>query len=559
MPYPPDKGERIRAFHELKALSKSFRITLAALTHNKEDYESANAVQAWCERILLAPAGGKAGLVRGLSRIIKGKSVTEGYFHSRQLTDRLGKLLSDKHYPIALAYSSSMLPYLFKANVAHRVIDLVDVDSAKWFAYAGESSWPKKWAYQREGRIVRQLEEDAIIRCDAVLVVSDAESAVLGNYPRKLGVLGNGVDSDYFMAETNSHKGAASLVFTGTMDYRPNVEGVCWFVDKVWAGLKRQIPELTFCIVGRDPTPVVRRLAEHSGVEVTGTVGDVRPYLSSASVAICPLLIARGIQNKILEAMAMSRAVVSSGPGLEGLDVEIGRDVLQADTPEQWQEGIRRLLEDESYRATMGQSARRCVEARYNWDVRMAPLVSLCQRLVSTPDESESVSTTVPRAPASARNKVVPKKEIHRKDKRYPVNKRVAVALWLMTFAYGVVLAGGNLLPSGKRLPLLGVWDASMSATTQNMLHMPAYALLMVCVSLSMSASLRKRSLAIVLAIVITFGVGILMEYAQGSVPGRTVSNIDIMLNGIGIALALPAAISWRWRHTSYGMDDEDV
>jgi len=541
MPYPPDKGERIRAFQEIKALSKDFHITLAALAHSKMDYESAGAIRQWCERVVLAPAGGKMGLVRGILGTTRGGSITEGYFSSRYLAKLLKKLTNEVKYPIALAYSSSMLPYLLKANVAHRVIDLVDADSAKWYAYADEASWPKKWVYQREGKTVRRLEEDAIISCDAVLVVSDAEAGVLGGYTKKISVLGNGVDTDHFKVEDISHDRRASLVFTGTMNYRPNIEGVCWFVDNVWPELKRRKSELKFYIVGRDPTPAVRRLAKYSDVEVTGTVNDVRPYLASAGVAICPLRMARGIQNKVLEAMAMERAVVSTGPALEGLEVEIGKDVLQADTPEQWQESIISLLENESFRIDLGRNARKCVEDKYNWDIRMAPLVTLCRKLAEKTVEAKEVSKTT--LPAAARHVFTPKKQ-----KPLPVNRKAALALWFMTFMYLIILAYGSLLPSGKRLPFIGVWDASLSSTLQNMLHMPAYALLMICISLSMSATLRNRPLAVILSVLTSFSIGIFMEHAQGSVAGRTVSNVDILLNGAGIALALPAALAWRWK-----------
>jgi len=552
MPYPPDKGERIRAFQEIKALSKDFRITLAALAHSKMDYESAVAIRQWCEKVVLAPAGGKMGLVRGVLGTISGDSITEGYFSSRYLANLLKKLTHEVQYHVALAYSSSMLPYLLKANVAHRVIDLVDADSAKWYAYADEASWPKKWVFQREGEIVRRLEEDAIIRCEAVLVVSDAEAQVLGSYTKKIIVLGNGVDTNYFKIGDISHDHSASLVFTGTMNYRPNIEGVCWFVDNVWPELKRQKSDLKFYIVGRDPTPAVRSLAKHRDVEVTGTVDDVRPYLASAGVAICPLRIARGIQNKVLEAMAMERAVVSTGPALEGLEVEIGKDVLLADTPEQWRESIINLLENESVRINLGRNARKCVETKYNWDTRMAPLVTLCQKLAAKTVAAKVVSPTT--LPVAARHVFTPKK-----PKSLPVNRRAALALWFMTFLYLIILAYGSLLPSGKRLPLIGVWDASLSSAMQNMLHMPAYALLMICVSLSMSATLRYRPLAVILSVITSFGIGIFMEHAQGSVAGRTVSNVDILLNGAGIALALPAALAWRWKEAPSNDQDKQT
>jgi glycosyltransferase involved in cell wall biosynthesis len=173
-------------------------------------------------------------------------------------------------------------------------------------------------------------------------------------------------------------------VFTGTMDYRPNIDGVCWFVREVWPALRQGMPDLTFTIVGRDPARAVRELAQVPGVKVTGSVPDVRPYLAAATLAVVPLRIARGIQNKILEAMSMGKAVVASPAALEGLEVEVGREALQADTPQEWRQRILEMLRDEARRRAIEQAARGRVLAAYDWSARMAPLVRLCEELAQT-------------------------------------------------------------------------------------------------------------------------------------------------------------------------------
>jgi glycosyltransferase involved in cell wall biosynthesis len=165
------------------------------------------------------------------------------------------------------------------------------------------------------------------------------------------------------------------------MDYRPNIEGVCWFARHVWPDLRRDFPTLAFIIVGRDPAGAVRKLTEMPGIAVTGPVPDVRPYLAPPAIVVIPLRIARGIQNKVLEAMAMARPVVASGGALEGLEVDVGRDVLRADTPQQWGREIRRLLAEHSLREALGQRARACVVQKYTWQARLKPFVDLCERL----------------------------------------------------------------------------------------------------------------------------------------------------------------------------------
>jgi glycosyltransferase involved in cell wall biosynthesis len=178
------------------------------------------------------------------------------------------------------------------------------------------------------------------------------------------------------------------LVFTGTMDYRPNVEGVTWFGEEVWPELRRQVPGLKFTIVGRNPARSVQRLAEKPGVTVTGMVPDVRPYLRQASLAVVPLLTARGIQNKVLEAMAARLPVVGSPGALEGLDVNVGEHVVQADTPEQWRREILALLGDDQRRRQLGDAAHSRVAEVYSWPARMAPLVALCERLARGEDKT---------------------------------------------------------------------------------------------------------------------------------------------------------------------------
>ena len=383
VPYPPDKGERVRAFHEIRVLSEHFRVTLAALSHNRADDQSAGALNQWCEKVITAKAGGGLGLIRGGISLLGSRGITEGYFRTRRLERLLAEESRREPFDLVVAYCSSMLPYLLALSAPARVMDLVDVDSAKWAAYAGSAGWPRSWLYRKEAKAVSALEQTAVDRCDAVIVVSPAEARVIGSQGDKVVAIGNGVDTEYFKpAGTNGDAGPPALVFTGTMDYRPNVDGVCWFVREVWPRLKKRLPGLILQIVGRDPTAEVRKLARQPGVAVTGSVPDVRPYLASAVAAICPLRIARGIQNKVLEAMAMGRAVIASPEALEGLELRIGTDVLQAATPDEWEGHVAALLDKPSFREGLESAARKCTVERYSWEARLAPLVSLCRRLV---------------------------------------------------------------------------------------------------------------------------------------------------------------------------------
>jgi len=397
VPYPPDKGERVRALHELRALAERFRVTVAALAHTDGDAATARELGRWCQEVLTAKAGGGTALVRGAIALAAGRSVTEGYFRSPALERAIAEEARREPFDLVFGYSSSTLPYVLTVPAKARVMDLVDADSAKWSAYAGAARWPRRWLYRREARGVDALERRAVQRCDAVFVVSEAEKRALGLPGEKVMVIGNGVDTEYFRP-MDRPPGPPSLVFTGTMDYRPNVDGVCWFVREVWPELKRRVPDLTFTIVGRDPAAEVRRLAEVPGVAVTGTVPDVRPYLAAATVVVVPLRIARGIQNKVLEAMAMGRAVVASPPALEGLDVAAGREVLRADFPDEWQKCVRRILGDASLQKALEAAARTLAAFDFSWASRMGTLTALCAALAEAAEERR----TEPRGKESA-------------------------------------------------------------------------------------------------------------------------------------------------------------
>ncbi len=390
VPYPPDKGERVRAFHEIQVLSRHFRVSLAALAFNEADLDGAAKMRQWCESVMVAPTTHWRSLGRGAVSLASGGSVTGGYFASTKLSRQVA---SQGPYDVAIGYSSGVLPLLLKAPASARIMDLVDIDSAKWDSYSRKACFPKNILFAREAMHVRKLEQQAARRCDAVVLVSEAEKQMLQVGSGDIHVISNGVDLEYFKPEAvtqpetmaGGESSSPSLVFTGQMDYQPNVEGVCWFAREVWPGLRRRIPQLRFIIVGRQPAPAVRKLADMPGITVTGAVDDVRQFLANAAIAIAPLQIARGVQNKVLEAMAMGKSVVASGGAIEGIDAQVGRDVLRADSAQQWQQEILQLLTDDALRRDIGQAARACMEKNYSWASQLAPLVKMCQEFAAQP------------------------------------------------------------------------------------------------------------------------------------------------------------------------------
>lgn len=383
VPFPPDKGERVRAFHQLRALAEHFDVSLACLTHSPADLQAIDQLRPLCTTILHAPAGSMRTAVTGL---LRGRCVTRGVFDRPALHRQIATEANSPPFDLVVCYSSSTVSYLDDVGPdTPTVMDLVDVDSQKFLDYADRARLLSRWVYRREARGVRKLEAQSLSRCDAVLVVTQAERALLAERPGagKVQVVPNGVDVELFQPLPGKAAPNASpeLVFTGQMDYRPNVEAVCWFADEVLPLLLQSRSDLRFTIVGRQPAPAVTALAERPGVSVTGTVADVRPYLARADLAVVPLQMARGVQNKVLEAMAMGRAVVASTTAAAPIGAETGRDLLTADTPGDYKAAIELLLADDALRTRIGAAARQFVIDRYDWADTLAPFLALCRRL----------------------------------------------------------------------------------------------------------------------------------------------------------------------------------
>ncbi|HEX8534564.1 MAG TPA: glycosyltransferase, partial [Allosphingosinicella sp.] len=259
----------------------------------------------------------------------------------------------------------------------------VDMDSAKFGDYAG--SGPMRWVHRREASKLLDFERETAARADASLFVSNAEADLFrkrsGVAEADIRAVGNGIDLDFYDPAADFARLDGSyhplIVFTGQMDYRPNVQAVTDFADQCLPPLLAERPDLCFAIVGRAPTPAVMRLADRPGVIVTGSVPDVRTWLRAADLVVAPLRIARGIQNKVLEAMAMARPVVASAAAFQGIDARAGRDLIVADNAGEQVGAILSLLSNPKSAMAMGAAARRQMVSRYRWDAALKPLTEL--------------------------------------------------------------------------------------------------------------------------------------------------------------------------------------
>jgi sugar transferase (PEP-CTERM/EpsH1 system associated) len=379
LPYPPDKGDRIRAYHVLRHLSARAAVHLACLADEPVPPESLAALRALCARVEVVRLAGWSRWPRGLWSLAAGRTVSEGVFRSTALLGVVRSWALRTPFAAALASASSVVPYLRVPELAGvpKVVDLVDVDSQKWFDYAAATPGPLRWLYRTEGTRLRRLEQGLAKWARAVTVVSDAEARLYQGFcpGAPVHAVTNGVDLEYFAPLSAPEEQAC--VFVGALDYKPNVEGIGWFCREVWPTIQQPRPGAKLYVVGRKPTPAVRRLAGLPGVEVVGGVPDVRPHVARSAVAVVPLRIARGVQNKLLEALAMGKAVVASPQALAGVPAEPGTHLLAAATAAEWPDAVGRLLDDEALRRRLGGAGRRFVEERHDWERCLEPFATL--------------------------------------------------------------------------------------------------------------------------------------------------------------------------------------
>lgn len=379
VPFPPDKGDRIRAFHLLRHLSRRANVHLACLADEPIDEQVRPALMQYVQRLAIVPLGLWRRRLRIAGSLLAGHTASEGAFSTPELRALLRQWSAATPFHAAIASASSLVPYLrmLELSGVPAIVDVVDVDSQKWLDYAGAGWGPRSWLYRLEGHRLRRLEQQLPAWAAAVTLVSEAEADLYRRFSPAgpIHAVGNGVDLEYFQPQPAAT--GTGCVFVGALDYRPNVDGAVWFCNEVWPKIHRCRPDATLALVGRNPVPAVRRLAAIPGIDVVGQVPDVRPYLSSAAVVVVPLQIARGVQNKVLEALAMSRAVVATPPSLEALGVQPGVHLEAAQTPSEWVDAVLQLLADPARRHVLAAAGRHYVEQYHHWERCLRPFDDL--------------------------------------------------------------------------------------------------------------------------------------------------------------------------------------
>lgn len=381
IPYPPDKGDKIRSYHLLRALAARHDVHLGTLVDDEADWIHVDALKRMCAECCIRPLRPRRARFRSARALLAGGPLTMAYYRDRGLWHWARDLAARRPLAGVFAFSSSMGQYVDGLRLqrsAVRVIDFCDVDSDKWRQYADSQAFPLNLVYAREARLLARAETQYVREFEATLVVSEVEARLLqgpaADEEGRVHIVPNGVDADYYDPSvpraTPFALGTRPVVFTGAMDYHANVDGVRWFVRDILPAVRRQLPDVVFAIVGSNPAPAVLALAHEPGVVVTGRVPDVRPYLAHAQVVVAPLRLARGVQNKVLEAMAMARPVVATANALQGVpqaDVGGVRTTSDAATMAQF-------VVELATRREIAWDSRQFVLERYAWSKNLAPV-----------------------------------------------------------------------------------------------------------------------------------------------------------------------------------------
>lgn len=386
IPYPPNKGDKIRSFHELQSLvERGHEVHLLAFADDLNDLNYQVDLARICASVEIVPLRRAWARARAVANLVSVRPLSLGYFALRKMRRLVERAASENDFDAVFVYSSTMAQYVPRELASRTVVDMVDVDSEKWRDYAGRTNRLMARLYDLEWKRLRRYEYEIVTRFANTVVTTRREAALLDQLDEftrraRLRVITNGVDLDYFQPSTQPPDTTSPrLVFIGAMDYFANIEGARYFAEEVFPLIRARESRAKFSIIGANPAAEVKKLARYPGVNVTGFVDDVRPHLREAAVCIVPLRIARGVQNKVLEAMAAGKAVIATSESVAGLRVADGEHLMIADTPERFAGAALEVLRDESLRESLEMRARYYVEAEHDWKPLLQKLVELIE------------------------------------------------------------------------------------------------------------------------------------------------------------------------------------
>jgi sugar transferase (PEP-CTERM/EpsH1 system associated) len=380
-PYPPKRGGKIRPFNMIRHFAQQNEVVVCSLSRSDEETAEAQGIAPFCSEFHLAQVDNRLQSLRMVATLPTPITASTSFFHSPKLARTIRGLLAQRRFDLIFVHCSSVAHYVQHVTDVPKVLDFGDMDSHKWLEYAQYKPFPLSMGYWWEGQRVLAHEKRLARRFDLCTATTRTEHATLESYQTGTPTdwFPNGVDSAYFGPSSEPYD-PDLIAFVGRMDYFPNQQCMLDFCAQVLPLIKARRPTVKLAIVGADPSQAIRRLGQIDGVTVTGSVPDVRPHVTRAALTVAPLRIARGTQNKILEAMAMGVPVVCSSLAADGVDAEAGKHLLAADTPHELGDAIIGVLADPSLRGRLSDAGRARVLSNHVWPNSMKRLDTIIDR-----------------------------------------------------------------------------------------------------------------------------------------------------------------------------------
>lgn len=383
-PFPPKRGGKIRPFNMIRHLTQQGHdVTVCSLARSEVEAEEGKGIAPHCAKFEMALVSNPMQTLRMVGRLPTLRPSSFGYFYSPSLKQAIDRALATERFDLIFVHCSSVAPYVEHVRNIPKILDFGDMDSQKWLEYGHYKRFPLSWGYALEGHKLVREEKRLAGLFDLCTATTRAEWETLKSYgvACDTGWFPNGVNADYFRPDGASYQPNV-LSFIGRMDYYPNQECMIEFCTRTLPIIQAQRADAQLIIVGADPSDEIKALGKLPGVTVTGSVPDVRPYVLRSAAMIAPLNIARGTQNKILEAMAMGVPVVTSSAAAGGVDAENEQHFLVADTPEGYAQAALKLMNDSTERERLATAGRERVLKQHDWAASMLRLDALIESCV---------------------------------------------------------------------------------------------------------------------------------------------------------------------------------
>ena len=376
LPFPPNRGGKIRPFNMIRHLSQQHDVVVASLAESQQELEAGAELTTHCSQVIAELVPTKVRWCQAVAALPTSVPSSVAYFRSARLQRRIREALAAKPFDAVWVHCAFVAHYVSDWHDGLRVLDYGDMDSWKWEEYATHRAFPLSLGYALEMKKMRRYERILASQFHQCTVTTDGELEAFRSLsvPTPCRVIPNGVDVNYFSRETGKMPRRPVIAFLGRMDYYPNIDGILYFVQDVYPLIRMQRSEVELRIVGSSPGPKILALAKMPGVAVTGHVPDVRPHMLDASVAIAPLRIARGTQNKILECMAMGIPVVTTPEAAKGIVASQGEHLLVAENAKVFADSVLSLLSDQKLWERLSLAASQQVRRAHHWSYSMKVL-----------------------------------------------------------------------------------------------------------------------------------------------------------------------------------------